>query len=144
MKTLSNAVIINGVSYTINVTEAKKVAQLLGITPNATISVPKTETKAEPKKSTPKVESEPKKRLIVGSLEQDGAHVRTVEKAYLSKNARYAIKMTALSYGAKKLGSGNAVYEGCKAKDKFVQVYEFPTVADADKFMADQLARMAK
>ena len=34
MKTLSNAVIINGVSYQINATEAKKVAELLGITPN--------------------------------------------------------------------------------------------------------------
>ena len=31
MKTLSNAVIINEVSYTLNATEAKKVAQVLGL-----------------------------------------------------------------------------------------------------------------
>lgn len=141
MKGLSNAVIINGVSYTINATEAKKVAELLGITPstNTTISKPK----ATPKQSTPK--SEPKKTtLIVGSLEQDGAYVRTIKGAFISSKARYAIKMTATDMGATKLNKGDKVYDALAKVDKYVQVYKFKTVADADKFMAEQSARMAK
>ena len=142
MKTLSNAVIINGVSYTINATEAKKVAQLLGITPstNTTVVEPKkAETKATPKQSTPK-----KTTLVVGSLEQDGAFVRTIKGAFISSKARYAIKMSATDMGATKLGKGDKVYDSLAKDDKYVQVYKFPTVADADKFMAEQSARMAK
>lgn len=141
MKSLSNAVIINGVSYTINSTEAKKVAELLGITPstNTTVSKPK----ATPKQSTPK--SEPKKTtLIVGSLEQDGAYVRTIKGAFISSKARYAIKMTATDMGATKLNKGDKVYDALAKVDKYVQVYKFKSVADADKFMAEQSARMAK
>ena len=140
MKTLSNAVIINGVSYTINATEAKKVAQLLGITPstNTTVAEPK---KAETK-TTPK--SAPKKTLVVGSLEQDGAFVRTIKGAFISSKARYAIKMSATDMGATKLGKGDKVYDALAKDDKYVQVYKFKSVADADKFMAEQSARMAK
>ena len=141
MKGLSNAVIINGVSYTINATEAKKVAELLGITPstNTTVSKPK----ATPKQSTPKSESK-KTTLIVGSLEQDGAYVRTIKGAFISSKARYAIKMTATTMGATKLNKGDKVYDALAKVDKYVQVYKFNTVADADKFMAEQSARMAK
>ena len=141
MKSLSNAVIINGVSYTINATEAKRVAELLSITPstNTTVSKPK----ATPKQSTPK--SEPKKTtLIVGSLEQDGAYVRTIKGAFISSKARYAIKMTATDMGATKLNKGDKVYDALAKVDKYVQVYKFKTVADADKFMAEQSARMTK
>lgn len=141
MKSLSNAVIINGVSYTINTTEAKKVAQLLGITPstNTTVIEPKkAETKATPKQSAPK------KTLIVGSLEQDGVYVRTIKGAFISSKARYAIKMSATDMGATKLGKGDKVYDSLAKDDKYVQVYKFPTVADADKFMAEQSARMTK
>ena len=141
MKGLSNAVIINGVSYTINATEAKKVAELLGITPstNTTVSKPK----ATPKQSTPK--SEPKKTtLIVGSLEQDGAYVRTIKGAFISSKAGYAIKMTATDMGATKLNKGDKVYDALAKVDKYVQVYKFKTVTDADKFMAEQSARMTK
>ena len=141
MKSLSNAVIINGVSYTINATEAKKVAQLLGITPstNTTVVEPKkAETKATPKQSAPK------KTLIVGSLEQDGVYVRTIKGAFISSKARYAIKMSATDMGATKLGKGDKVYDSLAKDDKYVQVYKFKTVADADKFMAEQSARMTK
>lgn len=141
MKSLSNAVIINGVSYTINATESKKVAELLGLTPstNATVSKPK----ATPKQSTPK--SEPKKTLVVGSLEQDGAYVRTIKGAYINSKARYAIKMSATeTFGATKLNKGDKVYDALAKEDKYVQIYKFKTVADADKFMAEQSARMAK
>lgn len=142
MKSLSNAVIINGVSYTINATEAKKVAELLGLTPNAntTTSTPK----SEPKQSTSKAKSEPKKTLVVGSLEQSGAYVRTIKGAFISSKARYAIKMTATDMGATKLNKGDKVYDALAKEDKYVQVYKFNSVADADKFMAEQSARMAK
>lgn len=142
MKSLSNAVIINGVSYTINSTEAKKVAELLGITPstNTTVSKPK----ATPKQSTPKSESK-KTTLIVGSLEQDGAYVRTIKGAFISSKARYAIKMSATeNFGATKLSKGDKVYDALAKVDKYVQVYKFKTVDDANKFMAEQSARMAK
>ena len=141
MKSLSNAVIINGVSYTINATEAKKVAELLGITPstNTTVSKPS----ATPKQSTPKSESK-KTTLIVGSLEQDGAYVRTIKGAFISSKARYAIKMSATDMGATKLTKGDKVYDALAKADKYVQVYKFKTVADADKFMAEQSARMTK
>ena len=142
MKTLSNAVIINGVSYTINATEAKKVAELLGITPNTNTTVvepKKAESKTEHKSSTPK-----KTTLIVGSLEQDGAYVRTIKGAFISSKARYAIKMSATDMGATKLTKGDKVYDTLAKEDKYVQVYKFKTVTDADKFMAEQSARMAK
>ena len=90
MKSLSNAVIINGVSYTINATEAKKVAQLLGITPNTNTTVvepKKTESKqskTESKESTPNTKS----TKVVGSLEQDGAYVRTIKDKFISSKAR--------------------------------------------------------
>ena len=145
MKSLSNAVIINGVSYTINATEAKKVAQLLGITPNANT----TAVEPKPTKTTPKTESKqstPKKTtLIVGSLEQDGAFVRTIKGAFISSKARYAIKMSATeNFGATKLSKGDKVYDSLAKDDKYVQVYKFKTVDDANKFMAEQSARMAK
>ena len=145
MKSLSNAVIINGVSYTINATEAKKVAQLLGITPNANTTVVEPK-KAESKQSkTESKESTPKKTtLIVGSLEQDGAYVRTIKDKFISSKARYAIKMSATDMGATKLGKGDKVYDSLAKDDKYVQVYKFPTVADADKFMADQESRLTK
>lgn len=141
MKSLSNAVIINGVSYTINATEAKKVAQLLGLDKVAQTT---TTTKSTPKKSEPK--TTPKKSTrIVGSLECDGKFVRTVKGAFLSSKARYAIKMSATEdFGAKKLGKGNKVYDTLAKDDKYVQIYEFKTVENATKFMDNQQSRMAK
>ena len=144
MKSLSNAVIINGVSYTINATEAKKVAQLLGITPNTNTTVvePK-KTESKPSKTETK-NSAPKKTLIVGSLEQDGVYVRTIKDKFISSKARYAIKMSATDMGATKLSKGDKVYDSLAKDDKYVQVYKFPTVADADKFMAEQSSRLTK
>ena len=150
MKTLTNAVIINGVSYTINATEAKKVAQVLGLEVAQTTAKQSKEstTKSKaPKKSEPK--SEPKKSAkstrIVGSLECDGKFVRTVKGAFLSSKARYAIKMSATEdFGAIKLGKGNKVYDTLAKEDKYVQIYEFKSADDAKKFMDNQESRMAK
>ena len=41
MKELKNAVIVNGVAYQINATEAQKIAELLGLTKVAQTSAPK-------------------------------------------------------------------------------------------------------
>ncbi len=159
MKNLQNAVIVNGVAYTINATEAKKIAQLLGLevasqpkteTPKDT--TPKTETPKDttpktetPKDTTPKTETPKKSTRIVGSLECSGRFVRTIKGAFLSSKARYAIKMSATEdFGGKKLGKGNKVYDTFAKEDKYVQIYEFKTVEDATKFMDNQETHMAK
>lgn len=146
MKELKNAVIVDGVAYTINATEAKKIAQLLGLgkvvqtttTTNTTKSTttPKSEPKTTPKKSSTR---------IVGSLECDGKYVRTVKGAFLSSKARYAVKMSATEdFGATKLGKGNKVYDALAKDDKYVQIYEFKSAEEATKFMDNQQSRMAK
>lgn len=146
MKSLSNAVIINGVSYTINATEAKKVAQLLGLDKVAQTTTNTTKSTPTPKKSESKTTPKTKKSTrIVGSLECDGKFVRTVKGAFLSSKARYAIKMSATEdFGAKKLGKGNKVYDTLAKDDKYVQIYEFKSAEDATKFMDNQQNRMAK
>lgn len=147
MKTLSNAVIISGVSYTINATEAKKVAQLLGLEVAQTTAKQSKESMKQSKaskKTEPKTESK-KSTRIVGSLECDGKFVRTVKGAFLSSKARYAIKMSATEdFGATKLGKGNKVYDALAKDDKYVQIYEFKSADDAKKFMDNQESRMAK
>ena len=145
MKELKNAIIVDGVAYTINATEAKKIAQLLGLG-----KVAQTTTTTNTTKSTPTPKSEPKtaskkSTRIVGSLECDGKFVRTIKGAFLSSKARFAIKMSAIEdFGAKKLGKGNEVYDALAKDDKYVQVYMFKTVEDATKFMDNQETRMAK
>ena len=147
MKELKNAVIVNGVAYQINVTEAQKIAQLLGL---KVASQSKTETIKDTPKSESKTASKtPKKSTkstrIVGSLECDGKFVRTIKGAFLSSKARYAIKMSATEdFGATKLGKGNNVYDTFAKEDKYVQIYEFKSAEDAIKFMDSQETRMAK
>lgn len=139
MKELKNAVIVNGVAYQINATEAQKIAELLGLTKVAQTSAPKKQT-SEPKTEIPKKETR-----IVGSLECDGKYVRTVKGAFLSSKARYAVKMSATEdFGATKLGKGNKVYDKLAKDDKYVQIYEFKSAEDATKFMDNQQSRMNK
>ena len=142
MKELKNAVIVNGVAYQINATEAQKIAKLLGL---GTVEQSKTETtKDTPKKSESKTASK-KSTRIVGSLACDGKYVRTVKGAFLSSKARYAIKMSATEdFGATKLCKGNKVYDALAKDDKYVQIYEFKSAEDASKFMDDQQIRMNK
>lgn len=138
MKELKNAVIVDGVAYTINATEAKKIAQLLGLGKVA-------QSTTTPKKSEPKTETPTKSTRIIGSLECDGKFVRTIKGAFLSSKARYAIKMSATEdFGAKKLGKGNKVYDALAKDDKYVQIYEFKSAEDATKFMDNQQSRMNK
>lgn len=143
MKTLSNAVIINGVSYTINQTEAKKVAELLGITPSTNTTVvehkkaPKSNTKS--KKSKESEKPQPTKYFTVGALEQSGCYVRTIKDKYLSSKARYAIGMKAKEYGGVKLTKGDKVFDAYHKEDKFVQIYKFPNEKSAKDFMKSQV-----
>lgn len=132
MKELKNAVIVNGVAYQINATEAQKIAELLGLTKVAQTS--------EPKKEAPKKETR-----IVGSLECSGKFVRTVKGAFLNSKARYAIGMSATEdFGATKLHKGDSLYDRYSKEDKYVQIYAFPTEEDATKFMDNQQSRMNK
>nr|DAH62740.1 MAG TPA: protein of unknown function (DUF5093) [Caudoviricetes sp.] len=144
MKNLQNAVIVNGVAYTINATEAKKIAELLNISVKSSqTSKPVATTPAKAEKTT---DSKSKKTTrIVGSLECDGKFVRTVKGAFLSSKARFAIKMSATEdFGATKLSKGNKVYDSLAKDDKYVQVYEFKSANDAKKFMDNQETRVAK
>ena len=152
MKELKNAVIVNGVAYQINATEAKKIAQLLGLdkvaqtttTTNNTVKPTPAPKKSE-SKTVSKTETPKKSTRIVGSLECDGKFVRTIKGAFLSSKARYAIKMSATEdFRAKKLGKGNKVYDTLAKEDKYVQIYEFKSAEDATKFMDNQQSRMAK
>lgn len=145
MKELKNAIIVDGVAYTINATEAKKVAQLLGLGRVVQTTTNTTKSTPTPKKSEPKTEAPKKSTRIVGSLECDGRFVRTIKGAFLSSKARYAIKMSATEdFGATKLGKGNKTYDALAKDDKYVQIYEFKTAEDATKFMDNQQSRMAK
>lgn len=145
MKELKNAVIVDGVAYTINATEAKKIAQLLGLSKVSQTTTTTSTTKSTPKKSEPKTEPSKKSTRIVGSLECDGKYVRTIKGAFLSSKARYAVKMSATEdFGATKLGKGNKVYDALAKDDKYVQIYEFKSVEDATKFMDNQQSRMNK
>lgn len=146
MKELKNAVIVDGVAYTINATEAKKIAQLLGLgnVAQTTTTTNTVKSTPAPKKSEPKTVSK-KSTRIVGSLECDGKYVRTVKGAFLSSKARFAIKMSATEdFGATKLGKGNKVYDALAKDDKYVQIYEFKSAEDATKFMDNQQSRMNK
>lgn len=147
MKELKNAVIVNGVAYQINTTEAQKIAELLGLTKVAQTSAPKkSESKKESKTQTSEPKTAPKKETrIVGSLECSGKFVRTVKGAFLNSKARYAIGMSATEdFGATKLHKGDSLYDRYSKEDKYVQIYMFPTEEDATKFMDAQQSRMNK
>ena len=80
----------------------------------------------------------------VGNLIFDGKYVKT-GTGFMSSKTRYAIKMAITEdFGGTKLSKGNPVYDKCAKEDKYVQVYEFKTVADCKKFMAEQQKRVTK
>lgn len=100
-------------------------------------TVSRTETvKSESKKSKASTAT------IVGNLIFDGKYVRT-GTGFMSSKTRYAIgKSITESFNGVKLTKGNPVYDKCHKQDKYVQVYEFKTVADCKKFMAEQQKRV--
>lgn len=99
-------------------------------------TVSRTETvKTSSKKST---------ETTIGNLVFDGKYVKT-GTGFMSSKTRYAIgKSITEDFGGVKLAKGNPVYDKCHKADKYVQVYEFKTVADCKKFMAEQEKRVAK
>ena len=103
--------------------------------------------KAETVSRTETVKSEPKNskkttETVVGNLIFDGKYVKT-GTGFMSSKTRYAIgKAITEDFGGTKLSKGNAVYDKCHKDDKYVQVYEFKTVADCKKFMAEQQKRV--
>lgn len=94
---------------------------------------------------TTTVESKDSKKSTaktVGNLIFDGKYVKT-GTGFMSSKTRYAIKMAITEdFGGTKLTKGNPVYDRCAKEDKYVQVYEFKTVADCKKFMAEQEKRV--
>ena len=93
---------------------------------------------------TEAVETSTKKstETIVGNLIFDGKYVKT-GTGFMSSKTRYAIgKSITENFGGVKLAKGNPVYDKCRKADKYVQVYEFKTVADCKKFMEEQQKRV--
>ena len=90
------------------------------------------------------VESKDSKEVVVGNLVFSGKYVKT-GTGFMSSKTRYAISQAILNdFGGTKLAKGNPVFDKCHKADKYVQVYEFKTVADCKKFMAEQQKRVAK
>lgn len=81
---------------------------------------------------------------VIGNLVFSGKYVKT-GTGFMSSKTRYAISQSITKdFGGVKLAKGNPVFDKCHKTDKYVQVYEFKTVADCKKFMAEQKKRVAK
>lgn len=80
--------------------------------------------------------------VVIGNLIFSGKYVKT-GSGYMNSKTRYAIQMAITEkFGGAKLAKGNPIYDKCHKEDKYVQVYEFKTVADCKKFMAEQEKRV--
>lgn len=102
---------------------------------------PKTVSRTETVKTDSK-DSKKSTETIVGNLIFDGKYVKT-GTGFMSSKTRYAImKSITENFGGTKLAKGNPVFDKCHKIDKYVQVYEFKTVADCKKFMAEQQKRV--
>ena len=105
-------------------------------------TVSRTETVKSDSKDSKK--SKKSTETVIGNLIFDGKYVKT-GTGFMSSKTRYAIKMAITEdFGGTKLSKGNPVYDKCAKEDKYVQVYEFKTVADCNKFKAEQQKRVAK
>ena len=95
--------------------------------------------KADSKESKP--EKKPNEQTV-GNLIFSDKYVKT-GTGFMSSKTRYAIgKSITENFGGTKLAKGNPVYDKCAKTDKYVQVYEFKTVKDCKKFMAEQQKRV--
>ena len=99
-------------------------------------------TKTDKSESKDSKASKKSTETVVGNLIFDGKYVKT-GTGFMSSKTRYAIKMAITEdFGGVKLAKGNPIYDKCAKADKYVQVYEFKTVADCKKFMAEQQKRV--
>ena len=113
------------------------IADIKGMTKDMT-SVSRTNTT----ETTQTPETKDSKSTCVGNLIFSGKYVKT-GTGFMSSKTRYAIgKSITEDFGGTKLAKGNKVFDKCHKEDKFVQVYEFKTVADCKKFMAAQQKRV--
>lgn len=102
----------------------------------------KTVSRTETVKSESKKDAKKTTEIVVGNLVFDGKYVKT-GTGFMSSKTRYAIsKAITEDFGGTKLAKGNPVYDKCHKADKYVQVYEFKTVADCKKFMEEQMKRV--
>ena len=123
----------------VKVTELeKRIAKLESMLKTQDVKTSRTNT-VESKDSKTKTKKAP---TVVGNLIFDGKYVKT-GTGFMSSKTRYAIGMAITEkFGGTKLAKGNPVYDKCHKADKYVQVYEFKTVADCKKFMAEQQKRV--
>lgn len=99
-------------------------------------------TKTVSRTATVDTKTKKSTEVVVGNLVFDGKYVKT-GTGFMSSKTRYAIgKSITESFGGTKLTKGNPVFDKCHKQDKYVQVYEFKTVADCKKFMAEQQKRV--
>jgi 3-phenylpropionate/cinnamic acid dioxygenase small subunit len=91
----------------------------------------------ESKKSANPVE------ISVGNLIFNGKTVRTGSN-YMTSKTRFAISKSVEEFGGSKLSRDNEIVKKFAKKDKYVQVYEFKTIADCEKFMKAQQSRVSK
>lgn len=76
----------------------------------------------------------------VGNVSYQGKYVKVSN--IKNKTVRWAIQQTIKDFDGVKLTESNPVCKLCKSEDKFCQVYEFKTVKDCEKFIADQRKRV--
>ena len=83
-----------------------------------------------------------KTHVVIGNLIFDGKYVKT-GTGFMSSKTRYAIGQSITKdFNGTKLAKGNPVFDKCHKEDKYVQVYEFKTIADCKKFMTEQQKRV--
>lgn len=109
------------------------IADIKGMTRTTTVATVESKDSKQAKKPT---------EITVGNLVFSGKYVKT-GTGFMSSKTRYAISQSIINdFGGTKLAKGNPVYDKCHKTDKYVQVYEFKTVADCKKFMAEQQKRV--
>ena len=130
--------------------EMAMMKDLMGTIQGLTDRIATLEKKLDTKSTTSRTEfakseskdSKKTTETVVGNLIFDGKYVKT-GTGFMSSKTRYAIgKAITEDFNGVKLSRGNAVYDKCHKADKYVQVYEFKTVADCKKFMAEQQKRV--
>ena len=109
---------------------------------NDLVGTLKAESRTETAETVESKDSKKTTETVVGNLIFSGKYVKT-GTGFMNSKTRFAImKSITENFGGTKLGKGNKVYDKCHKEDKYVQVYEFKTVADCKKFMKEQQKRV--
>ena len=119
---------IDGTKYELDVEGVKKQAKEL-----------KANSKTKAKTETVKTKTQ-KEWDSVGNISYQGKYVKVTN--IKNKTVRWAIQQTIKDFGGVKLTTENPVCKACKDQDKYCQVYEFKTIGQCEKFIADQRKRV--